>query len=425
MNQPHHRPDPYTERPWLNPAISPFIQIQGVTKRFGDFTAVNAVDLAIYQGELFALLGGSGCGKTTLLRMLAGFETPTEGRIIIDGLDMTEVPPYERPVNMMFQSYALFPHMNVFNNIAYGLRRDGIKSDELKRRVNDIIDMVELNPLTHRRPHQLSGGQRQRVALARALVKQPKVLLLDEPLAALDKRLREQTQFELMNIQDQLGITFVVVTHDQEEAMTLATRIAVMGAGQFEQVGTPADIYENPQTRFIAGFIGSANLLSGTVQDCQPEKGTDDAPDISRVQIVTDEGNQLLSVSTDRVVAAGDAVTLAIRPEKISVTLQDSAVSDTADKVPDNAPNTVSNNGSGTVPGYVSGNVPENVLWGTVQEMAYLGRLSTFRIKTDAGPTLEVTAPNQRRVLDNRHLIDWDDRVRLTFSSDSAVLLTR
>jgi putrescine transport system ATP-binding protein len=207
------------DRPWSDPNAEPFIKVQGVTKRFGPFTAVDNVDLNVYNGELFSLLGGSGCGKTTLLRMLAGFETPTSGTIYIDGVDMTDVPPYERPVNMMFQSYALFPHMTVERNVAYGLERDSIEKAEIAQRVEDMLAMVELSPFAKRKPHQLSGGQRQRVALARALVKRPKVLLLDEPLGALDKRLREQTQFELMNIQDQLGVTFVVVTHDQEEAM--------------------------------------------------------------------------------------------------------------------------------------------------------------------------------------------------------------
>ena len=240
--------DEYEDRPWLDPDAEPFIKVHGVTKRFGPFTAVDNVDLEIYKGELFALLGGSGCGKTTLLRMLAGFETPTSGTIYIDGADMTEVPPYERPVNMMFQSYALFPHMTVERNVAYGLERDGVPKAEVVQRVGEMLAMVELSPFAKRKPHQLSGGQRQRVALARALVKRPKVLLLDEPLGALDKRLREQTQFELMNIQDQLGVTFVVVTHDQEEAMTLSTRIAVMDTGRFMQIGTPTEIYEFPET---------------------------------------------------------------------------------------------------------------------------------------------------------------------------------
>ena len=228
----------YNDRPWLDPEAQPFIKIQSVSKLFGDFTAVDSVDLDIYKGELFCLLGGSGCGKSTLLRMLAGFEMPTSGSILIDGANMNDVPPYERPVNMMFQSYALFPHMNVETNVAYGLKRDGMAKAKIDQKVEEMLAMVELTQFRKRKPHQLSGGQRQRVALARSLVKQPKVLLLDEPLGALDKRLREQTQFELMNIQDQLGITFVVVTHDQEEAMTLSTRIAVMDAGRFMQIGT-------------------------------------------------------------------------------------------------------------------------------------------------------------------------------------------
>ena len=217
----------YQEQPWLDPDADPFIQIKGVTKNFGEFTAVSSVDLDIYKGEIFCLLGGSGCGKSTLLRMLAGFETPTAGTIFIDGVEMGDVPPYERPANMMFQSYALFPHMDVEKNVSYGLKVDGVDKEEIRLRVAEMLAMVELTEFGKRKPHQLSGGQCQRVALARALVKRPKVLLLDEPLAALDKRLREQTQFELMNIQDELGITFIVVTHDQEEAMTLSDRIAV------------------------------------------------------------------------------------------------------------------------------------------------------------------------------------------------------
>ncbi len=378
----------YTHSPWLDPSATPFIQIKNINKQFGAFTAVNDVSLDIYKGELFALLGGSGCGKTTLLRMLAGFETPTSGSIIIDGVDMNGIPPYERPVNMMFQSYALFPHMSVHKNIAYGLKREGVAKAERTQRTNEILEMVELEEFAKRKPHQLSGGQRQRVALARALIKRPKVLLLDEPLAALDKRLREQTQFELMNIQEKLGITFVVVTHDQEEAMTLATRIAVMDKGDFEQIGTPAQIYENPRSRFIASFIGSANLL-----DCAVTKRDGDLYSVSQSGV-----DQPIVVEYDGELAVGANVTLAVRPEKIHVEKRSVANSSVAQ-------------GS-------------NQLNGVVKEMAYLGRLSTYHIVTDSGVLIEVTSPNQSRYRDGNHPIDWDDEVTISFAPQSAVLLT-
>ena len=252
-------------KPWTTGTDRPFVRIQKVTKKFGDFYAVDDVSLDIYKGELFCLLGGSGCGKSTLLRMLAGFETPTSGRIEIDGQDMTGIPSYERPTNMMFQSYALFPHMTVEKNVAYGLHRDGMKGEEVRDRVADMLKLVKLGELATRKPHQLSGGQRQRVALARSLVKRPKLLLLDEPLGALDKKLREETQFELIKIQETLGVTFIVVTHDQEEAMTLSTRIGVMNAGVIVQVGEPPQIYEHPSTRFVADFIGTVNMFEGRV----------------------------------------------------------------------------------------------------------------------------------------------------------------
>jgi ABC-type Fe3+/spermidine/putrescine transport system ATPase subunit len=253
----------------------PIVKIESLTKRYGAVQAVDGVDLAIERGELFALLGGSGCGKTTLLRMLAGLETPNSGRILIDGQDMTGVPAYRRPVNMMFQSYALFPHMTVADNVGYGLRREGVAKAALATRVAEVLALVQLQDLGARKPSQLSGGQRQRVALARALVKRPKLLLLDEPLAALDRKLREGTRFELVRLQEQLGLTFVVVTHDQDEAMSMASRLAVMNAGSIVQTGTPHDLYERPASRFVADFIGIANILevgAGRWLALRPEK---------------------------------------------------------------------------------------------------------------------------------------------------------
>ncbi|MDH5354641.1 MAG: ABC transporter ATP-binding protein, partial [Gammaproteobacteria bacterium] len=307
-------PDPslYIDRPWTDPEAEPFIKVQGISKQFGSFTAVDNVDLDIYKGELFSLLGGSGCGKTTLLRMLAGFETPSSGSIFIDGVNMNEVPPYERPVNMMFQSYALFPHMTVEDNVAYGLKRDGIARQEIRQRVDEMLEMVELSQFCKRKPHQLSGGQRQRVALARSLVKRPKVLLLDEPLGALDKRLREQTQFELMNIQEQLGVTFVVVTHDQEEAMTLSTRIAVMDAGRFMQIGTPTEIYEFPESRQVANFIGNVNMFRGRVT----ENGAD------HVIVESKQPKCVFYVDHGIELQEGNKVWIALRPEKIRISKQ-------------------------------------------------------------------------------------------------------
>ncbi|MFT7565004.1 MAG: putrescine transport system ATP-binding protein, partial [Bacteroidia bacterium] len=251
--------------------MKPFIQIEAISKHFDEFVAVDEVDLEIREGEFFSILGGSGCGKTTLLRMLAGFVQPTNGRILIDGEDMTAIPAHRRPVNMMFQSYALFPHMTVANNIAYGLKQDNLDKTEINERVEKVLELVQMSELSARKPRQLSGGQSQRVALARALVKRPKVLLLDEPLAALDKKLRENTQFELANIQHQTGITFVLVTHDQEEAMMLSSRIAVMNQGSFTQIGTPSEIYEYPQNRFTADFIGTINSFEGQVKEINNE----------------------------------------------------------------------------------------------------------------------------------------------------------
>jgi putrescine transport system ATP-binding protein len=371
------------DRPWLDPGAKPQIVIEGVGKTFGSFTAVDGVNLRIYKGEMFALVGGSGCGKTTLLRMLAGFTTPTQGRVLIEDADMTRVPPYERPVNMMFQSYALFPHMTVEQNVGYGLKRLGLADSERVKRIREALDMVQLGPLSKRKPHQLSGGQRQRVALARSLIRRPKVLLLDEPLSALDKKLREQTQFELMSIQYEVGITFVFVTHDQDEAMALSTRIAVMNRGQVVQVGTPSEIYEFPQNRFVADFIGTTNLFEGTVAGeggmpghvvvCSAEAGCD--------LIVDDPGR----------FGNGQRVWVSLRPEKIRLS-----------KVP--------------LPGAAA-----NQIKGTVWELGYLGNRSTYRIKTETGKMITVFAQNDRRT--SEWTIDWSDEVYLSWTANCAVVL--
>ncbi|HEY2145436.1 MAG TPA: ABC transporter ATP-binding protein, partial [Steroidobacteraceae bacterium] len=258
-------------QPWNDPTALPYVKVERITKTFGDFKAVDDISLNVYKGEIFCLLGASGCGKTTLLRMLGGFETPTSGKIFIDGEDMTGVPPYERPVNMMFQSYALFPHMNVEQNVAFGLKQDRLPTPEVQERVATMLDLVKMSGFAKRKPHQLSGGQRQRVALARSLVKRPKLLLLDEPLGALDKKLREHTQFELISLQDKLGVTFIVVTHDQEEAMTLASRIGVMNHGEIVQAGTPSEIYEFPSSKFVADFVGSVNTFEGKLIEDEPD----------------------------------------------------------------------------------------------------------------------------------------------------------
>ena len=375
----------YEDQPWLDPDAVPFIQLKGITKNFGNFTAVSSVDLDIYQGELFCLLGGSGCGKSTLLRMLAGFETPSSGSITIDGVEMGDVPPYDRPVNMMFQSYALFPHMDVEKNVAYGLKMDGVGKEEIRLRVSEMLAMVELTDFSKRKPHQLSGGQRQRVALARSLIKRPKVLLLDEPLGALDKRLREQTQFELMNIQEKLGITFIVVTHDQEEAMTLSTRIAVMDAGKFIQIGTPTEIYEYPQTRMVADFIGSANMFEGRVSESKDGFTTVNTVDESTV----------FHLQHDQQLRDGSKIWVALRPEKITVSTEP-----------------VNDNGL-------------NQMKGVVQDIGYLGNFSTYRIKLPNNSIVSVTLPNQIRPKGGRHVVEWEDEVYLTWDSSSPVVLTR
>jgi putrescine transport system ATP-binding protein len=360
---------------------SGFIRIRGVSKHFGDFVAVDNVDLDIAKGELFSILGGSGCGKTTLLRMLAGFEVPTAGRIEIDGADVTDMPPYERPVNMMFQSYALFPHMDVEKNVGYGLRKDRVHKSEIEDRVDDVIKLVQLDQFRKRKPEQLSGGQRQRVALARALIKRPKVLLLDEPLAALDKKLREHTQFELMNIQDELGVTFVVVTHDQEEAMTLSTRIAVMDEGRFLQVGKPKEIYEYPQSRFVADFIGTINTFDGVVTEVDEETMTIACKDLP-VPVLAIKGEAI---------DVGQEVCIAVRPEKMFISLER----------PDD-------DGAMSMPA-------------VVDDLGYLGNRSLYRIRLANGHIIQVSRQNQRRSA--RRFAEWEDEVWVSWRPRSTVVI--
>ena len=371
-----------TGKAWENLDAQPFIRIENVTKKFNDFVAVNNVSLDIYKGELFALLGGSGCGKTTLLRMLSGFESPTEGRVWIDGQDMTSVPPYERPVNMMFQSYALFPHMTVEQNVGYGLKHEKLTDAQRKDRVKLMLDLVQLSQFAGRKPHQLSGGQRQRVALARALAKQPKVLLLDEPLGALDKKLREHTQFEIMNIQEKTGITFVVVTHDQEEAMTLSTRIAVMDKGIIRQTGTPTEIYEFPKTKFVADFIGSINQFQGTVKSVTKDKAIVACADWAGDIIVDRDAN----------VDVGQNVSVAVRPEKISINR----------KTPAKGLNAVE---------------------GKVLDLGYFGKDSLYRVKLPSNALVRVNRVNDQRGRETERVAQWEDKVWLSFEPSAAILL--
>jgi putrescine transport system ATP-binding protein len=369
--------------PWRDPNAKPFIRIENLHKDFGDFTAVNSVSLDIYKGELFAILGGSGCGKSTLLRMLAGFEEPTTGSICIDDIDMTALPAYERPVNMMFQSYAVFPHMSVAANVGYGLKKEGVEKIEIKRQVEEMLSLVQLEDFAGRKPNQLSGGQLQRVALARALIKRPKVLLLDEPLAALDKKLRERTQFELMNIQDQLGVTFIVVTHDQEEAMTLATRIAVMNEGEFVQIGTPSEIYEYPNSRFVADFFGTINLFHGSVG----------SSDTNVIHIACDETGTEIHATPPADQALPDDFFVAVRPEKIRLSRE----------APTEANLTV--------------------MHGVVEDLAYYGNYSVYRIKTDTGKLVQVSRQNSQRSAELA--LEWEEAVYMSWPSDCSVVLSK
>ncbi|HKF73355.1 MAG TPA: ABC transporter ATP-binding protein [Stellaceae bacterium] len=360
-------------------AAQPFVRLEGVAKRFGATAAVDDVSLSIERGAFFALLGPSGCGKTTLLRMLAGFEVPDRGRILIDGADVAGVPPYARPTNMMFQSYALFPHMSAAENVGFGLRQERLPRAAIDARVAAMLDLVQLRHLAQRRPHQLSGGERQRVALARALAKEPKLLLLDEPLAALDRKLREETRLELVRIQHRVGITFLVVTHDQEEAMGMASRMAVMSKGHVVQVGTPADIYERPSCRFVADFIGGVNLFEGRVVETRADGVAIDCAELDQRLVVAGGG-----------VAIGSTVAIAVRPERIELSAAPSAL--------------------------------PNRLAGRVADISYRGEASSVNVALATGRLVRVTLPNVGRTDEPR--LAPGIAVWLGWAPEAGVLLT-
>ena len=362
----------------VNSAKTGYLVTEKLVKRFDDATAVDDVSLSIDQGEIFALLGSSGCGKSTLLRMLAGFESPTSGRILLGGQDVANMAPYNRPINMMFQSYALFPHLDIWENVAFGLKREGLPKEEIKRRVGEMLDLVQLSSFAKRKPHQLSGGQQQRVALARSLAKRPKLLLLDEPLGALDKKLREQTQFELVNIIESVGVTCVMVTHDQEEAMTMANRIAVMSKGRVQQVGSPEEVYEHPTNRFVADFIGNVNLFEG--------------------RLSVDEKDRCAAVTGIGEIHVGHGVTgtlnmpvgIAVRPEKIVISK-------------------------------VRPDAIVNVFTGKVKEIAYFGSYNTYIVVASDGSRVKITEANtSRQDLSN---ITWQDDVYFWWGDTAGIVL--
>ncbi|TGW15763.1 polyamine ABC transporter ATP-binding protein [bacterium NHP-B] len=367
--------------PWQDPKVRPYIDIRHVTKSFGNVQALDGVSLSVYQNEFFSLLGGSGCGKTTLLRILAGFEAPTSGRILIDGVDVTDMPPFERPLNMMFQSYALFPHMTVEENVAFGLRQEKIPEPTLKKRVKEMLSLVHMSAFAHRKPPLLSGGQKQRVALARALAKRPKVLLLDEPLAALDRILREDTQFELVNIQEELGLTFIMVTHDQEEAMTVSTRMGIMDHGRICQVGTPGEVYEYPNSVFVAGFVGAINLFEGLVIEHEAD----------HLLVRSEDLDTDLYVSHTSSLPVGAQVSVGIRPEKIMMSVRERQ----SDR---------------------------NAVKGQVEDIAYLGDVSIYHVRLPSGKIVLATQPNVGRL--RERVVQWDDVVSLFWKPENGVVLT-
>ncbi len=372
-----------TFAPWADPTAKPLVEFRRVTKLYGDVRAVNDLSLSIYDNEFFALLGPSGCGKTTLMRMLAGFEEPSAGDILLDGVDITGIPPHRRPTNMMFQSYALFPHMSVWDNIAFGLKQERMPKADLTARVEEVIALVRLEGFERRRPDQLSGGQRQRVALARSLAKRPRVLLLDEPLGALDKKLREATQFELMDLQAELGLTFLMVTHDQEEAMTMADRIAVMNHGRIVQIAPPEVIYETPATRYVAEFVGDVNIVDASVRTVAGDLVVLDAPVFGLIELDEDEVT----------VSPGAPVSVALRPEKIRI-------------------------------GHDEPHQPLNKVRGEIWDIAYLGDFTMMQVKVggDDGPLVKVAVANRTRRVDRP--LAWDDDVWLSWDVEAGVLLT-